>query len=289
MLNRLECRYDDQVTDIPENQILLAGLSASVRRTRDAGVGLKVRRLLSVLSEVCSIEGVDLRATRAAFSYHRLNEPYREAHDLAWLVLDALGVEDLFARGRESCFVFLLDMNRLFEDFVYRWLRQSLRGSLLQVVVQRSDRSILWNADLDRPYSQVRPDVLIRQGDRIHLALAVDAKYKLYDDRELEPGDIYQMSLYAVAYGGPCAERLPTALLLYPASQASGRVLRLQVRTSTRVPKAELTVMGVHLPTALAEASAGQPGPLTALLIQRVHQLFKEPGTVGEEREPGDS
>ena len=48
--------------------------------------------------------------------------------------------------------------------------------------------------------------------------VAVDAKYKLYDQRKLDSGDVYQGFLYAYAFSGAGELAVPTAVLLYPSS-----------------------------------------------------------------------
>jgi 5-methylcytosine-specific restriction enzyme subunit McrC len=53
-------------------------------------------------------------------TYHRLNEHYRNPHALAWLILDGLGTRDVLVTGETNCFAFLIDMNRLFQMFVFR-------------------------------------------------------------------------------------------------------------------------------------------------------------------------
>jgi 5-methylcytosine-specific restriction enzyme subunit McrC len=61
--------------------------------------------------------------------YHRQNEHYKPAHDLALLVLEGLGVEDVLAPAETTrSFVSLIDINRLFERFVHRILREALAG-----------------------------------------------------------------------------------------------------------------------------------------------------------------
>src|SRR5207253_6153001 len=86
-MDRLECRYDEHTTDTDENQILLAALSACSGRVTHPAVALRIRRLLTIFSEACSTEELDLRAVRSTLTYNRLNEHYREPHALAWLVL----------------------------------------------------------------------------------------------------------------------------------------------------------------------------------------------------------
>jgi 5-methylcytosine-specific restriction enzyme subunit McrC len=94
----------------------------------------------------------------------------------------------------------------------------------------------------------------------------VDAKYKLYDEKHVSPGDIYQMFLYALAYGQHHAV-LPTALLLYPASSnGTGRV-RLHVRHTAGASSAEVRGVSVDIPAALAEAKRGECGPIGREII----------------------
>ena len=122
---------------------------------------MRVRRLLSVVSEVCTPTDVDLRQIRTTLVYNRMNEQYREPHELAWLILDALGINDIYAAGSQRCFAFLLDMNKLFENFVTRWFARLLSSSVFRVIPQRRDRTILWDAALNRPYKAVIPDLLV--------------------------------------------------------------------------------------------------------------------------------
>lgn len=166
-------------------------------------------------------------------------------------------------------------MNRLFEGFVTRWLRQLLAGGEFRVIPQRRDRTILWNAELARPYASVIPDLLIESACQPGIYLPVDAKYKLYDQRSIATGDVYQSFLYAYAYGEKHPV-LPTAFLLYPASLPdSGRAL-LHVRRSGGATSAQLRALPVHIPTALAEARLGRTGPVAVGFLGLVQQAFAQ-------------
>ena len=50
------------------------------------------------------------------------------------------------------------------------------------------------------PYAAVIPDILLERPASRSVARPVDAKYKLYDERKLDQGDIYQTFFYAWAY-----------------------------------------------------------------------------------------
>lgn len=267
-IDRLECRFDEQVTDIIENQILSAAMDCCARRITDARLRLRARQLQGVLRTICSLDQFDVTGARSEVTYHRLNDHYSEPHVLAWYVLDGMGIRDLFQHGRPSSFVFLLDMNRLFEAFIGRWLADALRGAGYRLEVQKSDRSIIWDLGQGKPYSRVRPDVLIQvEGQRG--MLPVDAKYKKYDEQALNSGDVYQCFLYAFAYSGGSERRVPRALILYPATGPTFPQRILEIRDVGGLAGANIASIGIHVPTALKEAQ-GKAGELTCCIRELV-------------------
>ncbi len=261
-VDRLECRYDEYVTDVLENQILAAALTLCRQRVSDATVALRVRRLQKLFCEVCSHDGLDLARARAEVCYNRMSDAYREPHSLSWLVADGLGVKDLFQGRSARCFAFLLDMNRLFECFLTKWLRWVFAGSRFRVHAQRQDRSIVWDADSNTSFKRVVPDILIEPVGARAGRLPVDAKYKLYEAAGVPSADIYQAFLYAFAYAPEPEARVPAAFLFYPASGPSGGSRRLLIRRHRGGTGATIVVAPVHIPTALAEARTGRPGAL---------------------------
>ena len=221
-VDSLECQFDEFETDIPENQLVAAGLDAARRYCSHDLVRWKLGRVRSLFSEACDASALDPTFVREFPPYHRRNEHYRFAHEYAQLLLRRLAVNDIYTPGGSRSFAFLLDMNRLFEDFITALLRRELEPMGIRVDSQRRDRSLLEDVATGRPYGQVIPDLLLSRHVR---RLPVDAKYKLYDDKRLDPADLYQLFFYAYAYrrdGGA----LNRAFILYP----SERVSRLDVR-----------------------------------------------------------
>ena len=254
-LDRVICRFDEQEQDVAENQILGAALDKCARRVQDEKVRLRVGRLRSIFAEVCNYQNFDLESTRQRIVYHRLNSHYRDPHELAWLILEGLGaVNDLFTTGQTTCFAFLIDMNLLFERFVYRLIEKILVGTSFEMDYQRGDRSIIWNADKNLPYSSVKPDLLIRSRYSPPRRLAIDAKYKLYDERKISSADVYQSFLYAYAYGETVGEKSPpAALILYPSSASLTQSVRLHVRSAKKLAGAEISALGLSIPVCLDE------------------------------------
>jgi 5-methylcytosine-specific restriction enzyme subunit McrC len=271
-IDRLICRFDEHEQNIAENQILGAALDKCARRVQDETVRLRVGRLRSFFEEVCSYQKLDFESTQQRMVYHRLNSHYRDPHKLAWLILEGLGaLNDLFTTGQTTCFAFLIDMNLLFERFVYRLFEKILASTSLEVEYQRADRSIIWNADKNLPYSSVRPDLLIRSRHLLLRRLAIDAKYKLYDERKISPADVYQSFLYAYAYSDKLGEKeLPAALILYPSSISLRQSIRLHIRTARRLVGAEVSALGLSISDCLNEIEGSSPGPTLATLMQSV-------------------
>jgi len=122
-------------------------------------------------------------------------------------------------------------------------------------LAQRRDRSIIENELTGRPYGTIIPDILLddrRLGLR-PIRLPVDAKYKLYDLRHLDPADVYQAFFYAYAYHRPSGDDLgiPAALLMYPSTEAGIRTA-LRVRRADGTATARIRALGVDIPRVIA-------------------------------------
>jgi 5-methylcytosine-specific restriction enzyme subunit McrC len=133
---------------------------------------------------------------------------------VALLLLRNLRLGDFYGTGSATAFAFLIDIDRLFENFVSRLVGTALEGR------QASSSSILVDAATGRSYKAVRPDFLL-EDPAARARLPLDCKYKLYDRRQIDPGDIYQTFLYAYAYRVH-REVLPSAMILYPADDMAG-------------------------------------------------------------------
>ena len=270
-LDRIICRFDELEHDIDENRLLVAALRAAARRVITPSVHRRLGRLRAVLEPVCDPTGLDLRMLRREITYNRLNAHYEQAHGLAWFVLRALGINDLLDPGSTRSFAFLLDMNLLFERFVERLVGRVLDSRLYQVDAQVAHSSIIWDETTQRPYSRVRPDLVVRRRGTVDHRLAIDAKYKLYDDRRVAPSDIYQTFLYAYALSSRGTGASPTALLLYPASSSERRPIRLKVRSLHTRQGADIVGMGIPIPDALNELQCNEDGPVRSALRDEIN------------------
>ena len=191
------CRFDEYTPDIAENRYVKAAARKALRVPK---VQAEDRRRL--LQQVVALEDVADASIRAEdldrLSVTRLNAHYEPALRLARLLLENLSLVD--RRGDRSASSFLVDMNKLFEDFVTQRLRRELRGRL-EVRSQAGTH-------LDtRKKVPIRPDLIFRR--RGHEVYVADIKYKLTGDAQARTSDYYQLLAYTTALD------LPEGVLIY--------------------------------------------------------------------------
>ncbi|WP_270366722.1 McrC family protein [Microbacterium algeriense] len=188
----VELTYDDYTEDVPENRILKAALRALVRLEQlPRRVVDNLGPLLGLFSEVS-----DLRATVPVTlpAESRLNAHYQPALRLARWVLEATSWAH--AEGASSGSAFLLNVAKVYEDFVGRALQATLHPEGFDVDLQVSD----WRLDAEGKI-RMRPDIVISRGGRV--VTVADTKYKVWGESDGSPPnvDVYQALAYAVTAG----------------------------------------------------------------------------------------
>ena len=181
------CRFDEYTPDIAENRYVKAAARLALRVPR---VEAEDRRRL--LQQVVALEDVADHPVRSdvldQIPDTRLNAHYQPALRLARLLLENLTLVD--QRGDHSASSFLVDMNKLFEDFVTQRLRRELRGRL-EVLSQFGTHLA------ERRQVPIRPDLVFRKRGRE--VLVADIKYKLTGDAQARTSDYYQLLAYTTA------------------------------------------------------------------------------------------
>ena len=125
MRHRTYCRYSDFTWDIPENQVIrqVAHLLSGWGFRRD--LRLRLARIDAMMAEVTRTN-LPGRAV-ASFRYNRQNDDYKPLHQLCRLFLDGASLSE--DEGVFDFRTFLVDMNKLFEEFITQVLleRVSIR------------------------------------------------------------------------------------------------------------------------------------------------------------------
>ena len=254
-----ECRFDEYTADIPLNRILRG---AAVRLLRLPGVTISTRqalqRLTAQLGEAGPPRPADLHS-RTGFT--RLNDYCRPAEHLARMILGNASLLD--AAGAAGAAVFLIDMNKAFEDFVASRLTRYLAGHLI-VRAQRPER-------LDTAGQvRIKPDLVFERtpGTTAYIA---DSKYKITSDGFGREADYYQILAYTSALNAP------EGMLIYcqhdgnaPPQQIDVRNLGTRLATWAlrldRTPghvEQELQALAIQITNRADAALPGAPGDHT--------------------------
>ena len=199
----VEVRYDEFTDDILANRLVKAAvfrLGAMRLWSQEA------RRGLGWIAGI--VDGVSLNEFAPndvpEVSFDRLNEHYRGVVGLARLVLQHSAFEA--GRGQVRASGFLMDMNKVFQEFVTVALREALSLSE-RVFLERRIPSL----DVDGNVG-LRPDLTWWDGG--NCVFVGDAKYKSITGDRRVPADLYQLLAYATALN------LPGGMLIYAEGEA---------------------------------------------------------------------
>lgn len=197
-VQRFYQRTSEFTADVLENRILRYTLGMLARLDyRKPGLRQQIRRVASAFAEVSPVAMAPADCDRVV--YTRLNAAYRTRISLARLLIQHLSLEA--GRGSTQFAAYLLDMNKVFEHFVARFLADHFAShASIQVEIQPD----IW-LDTDHQHKGI-PDVVLRQNGRPHLVL--DTKYKTFRDKP-EEADRNQMVIYCHTLG------LPRGVLIY--------------------------------------------------------------------------
>lgn len=213
----VEVAFDEFTEDIEENRLLKTAvhmLGHTFIRSRPTR--RQVRRLRPAFTTVGL--GSYRRGAVPQVRYTRLNEHYRHAVELARLIIESCSLQ-LF-HGEVTGAAFMIDMNRVFERFLYVALGEALR--LPESQWQSGAR-----LNLDRDDSiRMHPDLSWwpsgPAGAAARPVFVGDAKYKRLDRQDIRHGDMYQMLAYCTA------ANLASGLLIYAAGEDDPRKYRIR-------------------------------------------------------------
>ena len=215
----IEVVYDEFTVDIPENQILRTAIR---RMLAVPGLSTSAHaRLAHLDGRLAEVSVLRPGGARPPWRQTRLNEHYAPALRLAEVVLANMSAEPGAGHVRVASFV--IDMARVFEDFVGTALTEALRRYPGATRTRPQYRT-----HLDDPAPGARPAIHMNL-DIAHLVgssptLVFDAKYKVAGPGDRYPNaDHYQMLAYCTALS------VPTAWLVYA---GGGKANRRRIRNT---------------------------------------------------------
>ncbi len=200
----VEVRYDEFTDDILANRLVkaatarLAGMRLRSQQAR-RGIG----RVAGMLANVSLVPFPPRNVPEIDFD--RLNEHYRGVVGLSRLILRHSAFES--GRGKVRTAGFLIDMNKLFQEFVTQALREELKVSA-NAFLEKSIDSL----DEGKRVG-LRPDLTWWRGGQC--VFVGDAKYKRIRYESVPNADLYQLFAYVTALD------LPGGLLVYAQGEAT--------------------------------------------------------------------
>ncbi len=203
----VEVSYDDFTEDIEPNRLLRAAIHRLLRLPiRSDRSRWPLRAIDARLGNVRLVEYNRRRVPQVTFD--RRSEHYRGAVGLARLILSGASFD--LAPGTTGASAFLVDMNKVFEDFVVVALRDALEVSDRVLVQGASGRPLF--LDVAGRVS-LKPDISFWSGERCFFV--GDVKYKRITPAAYPNADLYQLTAYTIA------TRLASGMLVYAAGEGA--------------------------------------------------------------------
>ena len=222
----VEVRYDEFTDDILANRLVKAAAY------RLGHMGLRSPKALNDLGWIAgtldNVSPVEFPASDVPdVRFDRLNEHYRGVVALSRLILRHS--EFQANRGAVRSSGFLVDMNKVFQDFVTVALREAL-GVSERTFGESGIPSLDEGARV-----HLRPDLVWRDGSSC--VFVGDAKYKNITGKAVPESDIYQMLAYVTALD------LPGGMLVYAKGEAEPVVHTVR-HTGKAIEVASLNLSG---------------------------------------------
>ncbi|MPZ65693.1 MAG: PE-PGRS family protein [Pseudonocardiaceae bacterium] len=216
-VDRLHVRTFDRDVAIWENLACHAALTRAARVAESVELARAAHDVAAGFPP-CRADRRTVLRWLATARYHRMNQRYRAAHTWAALLLGGGGVSDLLAEGSERAESLLINMNRLWEAVVRRLSEQAVEGHGGSLASATGEQAIVVH-EQDRGTRSLRPDVLLQLRADDPSLLAVDAKYKRYDEHVVDSADVHQLLTYAHEYQAP--DGLRRAVIVHPSGLGS--------------------------------------------------------------------
>ena len=183
------------------NQILLKGLNILSKIVTNANLKDRIARIKLDFPEIKEIQITKVHFDQLKDS--RKTVAYNEAIKIAKMII--LNYSPDIKNGQENMLALLFDMNKLWEEYVFRMLQRN-KPEGVSVEFQNSQQ--FWET------KTIRPDIVVtkKQGDAKEV-FVIDTKWKVIDYRNPSDDDLKQMYAYNIYWNSS------KSMLLYPKIQ----------------------------------------------------------------------
>lgn len=127
---------------------------------------------------------------------NRKNSDYKRALDIAKIII--LNYSPSLSSGKDNLLTLLFDMNKLWEEYIYR---------ILHKYKEDSDEVFFQNSKQFWKNKSIRPDIVVKTNNK---TFVIDTKWKIIEDNNPSDNDLKQMFAYSLHW------EAQKTLLLYP-------------------------------------------------------------------------
>lgn len=187
------------------NQILIKALLVLKSISRNSNLIDNVNRLVANFPEIKEIEISKYHFDK--LKTNRKTAPYNEALKIAKMII--LNYSPDIKGGDENMLALLFDMNKLWEEFIYRML---LKAADKTIHVSFQNRDKFWEHKL------IKPDLVITKteiidDEEVKTKYIIDTKWKVKEYAEPDDDDLKQMYVYNMYWNSE------KSMLLYPTTK----------------------------------------------------------------------
>lgn len=181
------------------NQILMEAFYIIPQITNNQSLLANHQQLQLILPEIRKSKLSSNFAER--IKYDRKTQRYHNAIELAIMIISNYNPDII--HGRNNLIAILFDMNKLFEEYIYRVLKKAVDD---ETKVELHRRKQFWKSKL------ILPDILVTKSDQKFI---IDTKWKTVTKKNPADSDLKQMYVYNEYFD------TKESILLYPRSAQS--------------------------------------------------------------------
>ena len=168
---KFACEYDELEYDNLENQILLYCLHRCSDWTIINSKRNEINRLIQQISPFVNQKVITVDHFKK-LNYTRLNDYYEKIHQICKIIVQNIGISDFYEQKTSFVNSFFVDMNRVFEEFFFKLVKNYYPLPSKEQVPEVS-----WRSTLGQTFSN-QPDILIFDETGKNIEHILDTKYK---------------------------------------------------------------------------------------------------------------
>lgn len=199
------CAYDEYNENNFLNTVLKKACMVILRKVNDEDIKNDVKKIIAMFDNV-DLEYID-KYKLLNYKFHRQNNRFKEAYDIATLILLNMSMES--STGDSNGFSMLFEINTLYEEYISTIVSNIWNNENRETIVQDNSKYLLNNINTNRGNFNLKPDIILKDNKESY-DIIIDTKWKSANAK-IESSDMYQMYAYITRY-----TKARKCILLYP-------------------------------------------------------------------------